>query len=562
MSVVGGGELQMLEFLQNHLSIPNSYSSLYRTKIDLENHVWYNGVEDNLRYFYRNQVALFHRNGVIPKEFEYFWRIAHNMNMKHTGIPQLISQTMPRLLLGSGYKFSVEEEDEPIEETQIIEEDATEVVQEESELQEMLDDILGANDFDTMLNKAVETESWSGGVAFKVIMDTSFSPYPILQFVDQTKYTYRAKYGRIVEDVFTSYYTKDKYDYKLYERYGVDPKADDDVGGAYIRYELLKCKNNKSSNSYIESDWKVCQLKELEETQDYEDVRIDGYMRNLAWYKQNLTSNNKIECLLGASDYAGSIPHFDSLDEVYSTWIQDIREGRMITYVPSKMLERDANANGIKDNPWNRQIETYPASKEQGADNKITSEQPDVAVERYDVTYKKVIMTVLNNAGLAPQTIGITGLESIDASAESQQEREKTSIRTRNTKLQLWTELLEEMLPTLIDVKAIMDTAKEEDGEVKVTLPETKDVVVSFNDYIIKSRQDRVDEMLPILGALVDLDTALKVIWENELTDVEIATMEANIIAFQGITTPPEKPVNEPSPKEAEKLAKEFTENV
>ena len=39
-----------------------------------------------------------------------------------------------------------------------------------------------------------------------------------------------------------------------------------------------------------------------------------------------------------------------------------------------------------------------------------------------------MLTTILNNIGLSPTTIGITGLESIIAIAESQQEREKVSL--------------------------------------------------------------------------------------------------------------------------------------
>ena len=47
--------------------------------------------------------------------------------------------------------------------------------------------------------------------------------------------------------------------------------------------------------------------------------------------------------------------------------------------------------------------------------------------------------------------MGVTGLESISASEQSQQEREKVSIRTRNEKTELWAEFLEDILHTVLD---------------------------------------------------------------------------------------------------------------
>jgi hypothetical protein len=50
-------------------------------------------------------------------------------------------------------------------------------------------------------------------------------------------YSYRAIAGRIVEDIFTKYYYREEYNYKLEERYGVDKE------GAYITYHLFKSSN-------------------------------------------------------------------------------------------------------------------------------------------------------------------------------------------------------------------------------------------------------------------------------------------------------------------------------
>ena len=59
----------------------------------------------------------------------------------------------------------------------------------------------------------------------------------------------------------------------------------------------------------------------------------------------------------------------------------------------------------------------------------------------------------INKAGLSPTTIGLTGLESINSSAESQDAREKTSMRTREVALESWRKTLTELLNRYLQVK-------------------------------------------------------------------------------------------------------------
>ena len=45
----------------------------------------------------------------------------------------------------------------------------------------------------------------------------------------------------------------------------------------------------------------------------------------------------------GRSIYANKTDAFDALDEVVSQWMDAIRHGRVIRYIPNNMIPRDAN---------------------------------------------------------------------------------------------------------------------------------------------------------------------------------------------------------------------------
>ena len=114
----------------------------------------------------------------------YFWAKADSRFRKiHSGFPQLICEKMVHLLIGNGYDITVEGADEEM-------------------LQEMLDDILKDNKFKQQIfGKSIETESWSGGIAWKLSWNPQLSEYPIIEAWEPENYsnviisgTYHSRY--------------------------------------------------------------------------------------------------------------------------------------------------------------------------------------------------------------------------------------------------------------------------------------------------------------------------------------------------------------------------------
>lgn len=110
--------------------------------------------------------------------------------------------------------------------------------------------------------------------------------------------------------------------------------------------------------------------------------------------------------------------------------------------------------------------------------------QAELNTDKHETSLKKWMELVLNNAGLSPITIGVTGLESTAASEASQIMREKTSIRTRNKKLKLWTEALTVFIPILLQLDDFKQGKEIEEYET----------VVEFEDYVLKTTMDKTEE--------------------------------------------------------------------
>ena len=134
--------------------------------------------------------------------------------------------------------------------------------------------------------------------------------------------------------------------------------------------------------------------------------------------------------------------------------------------------------------------------QEQGVNkNRIVDQIPD-KTEEHKAKYLTAVTVALNKAGLSPYSIGITGLESINQSMESQQERNKVTLETRKAKLELWTPYLSKVLSQLLAFNTyLLNTVgvKQDDmplPDMDITL---STVTIDFGEYLQDTDKDLVD---------------------------------------------------------------------
>ena len=243
------------------VSLESNMTDKHYTRRVLENGVWYSGIEQDIQYFYTRDAKKFYRKGQQSESLNYFWAIIETDIRKiHSGFPQLISEKMVDLIIGNGYEIKVEGKDEEV-------------------LQEELDNILKDNKFNTMLlNKSIETESWSGGVSWKCSWNPLISEYPIIEAWQPENYDNIIVAGRIVADIFYTYYDKGSVKYRLAEIYGTDDK------GSYIDYKLDRLVYGGNSVN-DEPKWELAPLSDLEQTKDLKKITFIGYKKKLSLYE-------------------------------------------------------------------------------------------------------------------------------------------------------------------------------------------------------------------------------------------------------------------------------------
>lgn len=276
------------------------------------------------------------------------------------------------------------------------------------------------NCFDELVKDAVTRTLAEGDGAFKFCVDPEISSVPLIEFYSGNNVDFVYKRGKLMEIHFFTDYFKGTKRYKLCEKYG----------RGYVRYEL------------VDSSGKNVDLSVLEETANLVDVTFAGdFIMGvpLKFYKSAKFPNR------GESIYESKSDTFDALDECLSTWLDAIRSGRVKQYIPESLVPRNEETGALrKPNVFNAFIIKNTDLAEE-AENKIEVVQGKIEYEGLLSSYITLLDCALQGI-ISPSTLGID-VKKLD-NAESQREKEKTTLYTRDTIIGV----LSKVLPVVVDV--------------------------------------------------------------------------------------------------------------
>lgn len=421
----------------------------------------------------------------------YFWtRAPLSYRMIHSGLPGLICSKMPRILFGNGIAPTVS-----------VYKDSGEV--DKNKTKAATDYTLQLIDkvkLRDVLTECATNESWGGHSFIKFSFDTELSNFPIVEAADIMATEVVKERNETVAIVFKTWYddsakkgNKDR-KYRLDEIYTTDA-----AGDAVIRYELYELSTGEDRRVPLNSIPETQKIVEAVNADD--EIVFTGLKGMLAFEKPNkLPSLEFPHSNYGASDFEGATDSFDAVDEAYSTIINEIRDNRTFRYFASHNFRRDKDTGEIltPDDGFTKNfvLTEGDIDQEQGVNkNRIVDQIPD-KTEEHKAKYLTAVTVALNKAGLSPYSIGITGLESINQSAESQQERNKVTLETRKAKLELWTPYLAKVLSQLLAFNTYLLNrvgVKQDDmplPDMDITL---STVTLDFGEYLQDTDKDLVD---------------------------------------------------------------------
>lgn len=392
----------------------------------IRNQIWYRGDSHELSEFY----------GQLHYATDTFWGSTQTADIRikksHTGLPKLIIKTLVNTVV-----------------TDYSGDDASD---------DYWKEVKKENKFDTkMLKKIVIDTLVFGDGAIKINYDPSISNIAILEWVDGSKVDFKYKRGRLTDIIFKSYHEQNNKVYLLEEDYGY----------GYITYKLY------------DNDKEV-KLNTVEELKDLKDIKFD---KETIWAIPIMFNESSKFAGRGESIFDGKYDSFDSIDEITSQWLEAVRSGRAVKYIPEDLLPKDAETGEVlMPNPFDNKFIKTQTSMNENTQNKIDVEQPEIPTDQYLQSYITFLDLCLQGI-ISPSTLGIDN-KKLD-NAEAQREKEKTTLYTRGMIIETLSEFIPAVINTVLKANAQM--------QKESILPEDKDVSVKFGEYANPSFEAQIE---------------------------------------------------------------------
>ena len=466
------------------------------TRTLLENNKWQSGVVEELEYFYKITYPKLIGYNATPV-ISYFWhKVTPKTIRVHSGIPALISKTMVSLIAAPGINYEVEEDELNTE---------------------RLYQILQDNNFeDKLFPDGVIYESYGGFFGFKISQDDTITEFPIIEIVTPENMEALMERGRIVGYVFKHHKMEGDNEIEIHEIYRMVDKETTEINYKKYKYKQAELLEVGFTN---------------EELEEYQDIIINVPLP--AVLKNNTATNPQFKgAPYGISDYTNSQSIFNSLDEVLSQMMTAIRFARPKRFISEDLLLNTVTGRKAQFDDFDTDYELVQTDPDQQTEQ-YKQFDAQIDIEMYKESYRALVQQALNNAGLSPSSVGLTGLEALASSADSQREREKTTLRTREMKLKLWREALSDLFVKVLQFDDVVNKGQTA-GEYTIK--------ISFNDYSIPSFEQRIETATKALnGGLVDVKHAVSMLFLDDLTEEEIDIMVQSIKVENGIPISPDE---------------------
>ena len=371
-----------------------------------KNRIWYRADPYELEQFYQKLVYNGRRGN--------FWsQTASSEGQEvlkiHSGLPAIMVDTMANVVLSDMRSITFE----AVKDTELWEQIARE------------------NNFKRLLYKALQDVLVVGDGAFKITYETCLSMYPIIEWYggDRIDFVYRR--GRIMETVFKTEYVKSNKTYTLKERYGY----------GYIINELYDDKGNKTS---LDTVPEVADLRSYSFAGAVIDG--DGNVKKRGTYMMAapliIYHSSKYEGR-GEGIFDKRESGYCAIDEDLSQWMVNLRSAMPKMFINEDLIPKDKSGILMKPNAFDNRFLMTRGGNYENSEPDIKMIQFQIMWEAYFQTHICFLDNVLQGFE-SPSTIGID-VKKTD-NAESQREKEKTTLYTRAAIIDVMGDTLEKLV--------------------------------------------------------------------------------------------------------------------
>ncbi|WP_127572762.1 capsid protein [Georgenia faecalis] len=294
----------------------------------------------------------------------------------------------------------------------------------------------------TTLSGGAEVGAALGGRFHKIVWDGTLLDRPFLTTVDADAAIPEFRWGRLVAVTFWHLLAADNGIYLRHlERHELGPSPRPGVPGDGLTFHgLYQGTADNLGRPVPLTDHDA--TKALATQVDADGALRDGRTPGLAVeYIPNLTPQRKWRThptgkALGRSDFDGIEPLMDALDEVYNSWMRDIRLAKARIIVPEYMLQSNGPGKGAS---FDMDAEVFTpmrmAAGEEG-DAPITPQQFAIRVAEHQQTAQQLVEDILRSAGYSASTFG-EDEDGAAATATETNARKGRSLLTRGRKVRL-----------------------------------------------------------------------------------------------------------------------------
>lgn len=452
-----------------------------------EHRLWYLGDINRLLAFYKQGEGFnkYNQSGMYTPNFFKLAPVGHaydiggaiqanNFTVYHNSIPSVISRAMSNLIFAKEPIFNIPLANEKLKDL----------------LEARLDTVLINNKIGTLLQTAAETESYSGAIAFKPVIDKDFSELPILQLYAKDEIIVNKKYGKVISIVFIDPF-KDKKgntNYLLSE-----------YGKGFILYKVLTSGN------------KLVDPKDTDEYKDLENLEFNDSKGNrvdvlLAVYKENKP--------FAISDYYNTVDDFMAVDEVYSNLMNFIRKTSPKRIVSSSTFKTFVDGNPIVPSVYDSDLivnwDSSPSLDNKTINELQTSPELASAVSAYREAMKEILTGISRDVGLSLKTLLNESSAGANSSAEALIVRDEVDLKTAELKAIGWKEALEQLYKVLL----ILETATFKGEVLEIDPLDDIKILVELYNPAKPTFSQVVQEVKDLLDAgLIDELGALERLW-------------------------------------------------
>lgn len=396
--------------------------------------------------------------------------------------------------------------------------------------QERLEEIINQADIHSVLLEAAELAAAHGGVYLRAVWDKDTMDVPFLTSVAADGAIPVWRFGRLREVTF---WTIIKTDGQLVVRHLETHRS-----GVIVHQVFEGTTTDLGRPVPLESHEATVWAAGLVNA---DSAILTGTQRLTAAYVPNMLPQRRWRKIaelapLGRSDFDGVESTFDAIDEVYSSWMRDIRLAKARLLVDQSMMEANGPGGGATFDDDQELFTAVPAGAgSMQAGSSIDAQQFEIRWEEHRATIQDLTRVALRAAGYSPGSFGDDSV-SVQETATQVKSKERLTERTRSKKVRYWKAALGPLVQAMLEIDAAVFGTNGYDGAApEVRFPEKaqQDVLELAETVEVLHRAGAVSLVMKIRMIHPDWDAA-KV--DEEVARIQDESTEADPFAERGLT--------------------------